>query len=442
MKRTQQQRLEYESRLALRASLPKGWIVRDKEPDVGIDMEIEIVEKEIVTNKVIWVQVKATESKKSTVYEIPSYPYQMETEHLKYYESCRIPVIIVYGIKKSENVFDFYSLFAQEYIREHLSVADPNWRDKKTKTLDFESKLNIKDLNTIATKGYLYIAAQQLNITPAGAQYWLDGIPQSDNNELRERTLKALLYSREEKYPEAIKELENILRLCSLSPTEKMSILLNLGNACYSLSRIDNSLTNYEAVLKLTEKVTEKDALEGKSAALGNIGLIYRAKGDLDSALKYHQDAMKIHREIGYKQGEASDLGNIGLIYRAKGDLDSALKYHQDAMKIDKEIGYKQGEASDLGNIGLIYSDKGELDSALKYLQDTMKIHKEIGYKQGEASDLGNIGLIYRDKGDLDSALKYLQDAMKILDTFKLVYGRGIIENAINLITADSKKGR
>jgi len=71
-----------------------------------------------------------------------------------------------------------------------------------------------------------------------------------------------------------------------------------------------------------------------------------------------------------------------------------------------------------------------------------MKIHKEIGYKQGEASDLGNIGLIYRDKGDLDSALKYLQDAMKILDTFKLVYGRGIIENAINLITADSKKGR
>ena len=67
---------------------------------------------------------------------------------------------------------------------------------------------------------------------------------------------------------------------------------------------------------------------------MGNIGLIYSDKGDLDSALKYHQDAMKIHREIGYKQGQASDLGNIGLIYRAKGDLDSALKYLQDAMKI------------------------------------------------------------------------------------------------------------
>ena len=292
MKRTKQQRLEYESRLALRNLLPKGWIVRDQEPDVGIDMEIEIVEEEIVTNKVIWVQVKATESKKSTISEIPS--YRIETKHLKYYESCRIPVIIVYGIKKTENVFDYYSLFAQEYIKENLSVADPNWRNKKTKKLEFESKLNIEDLSSIATKGYLYIAAQQLNITPSGAQYWLDGIPQSDDKELKQRTLKALLYSRDEKHPEAIEELENILRLCALSPTERMSILLNLGNACYSLSRIDEALTNYQAVLKLTKKVTEEEALQGEASALGNIGLIYSDKGDLDSALKYLKDALKI----------------------------------------------------------------------------------------------------------------------------------------------------
>ncbi|MFC1793471.1 tetratricopeptide repeat protein, partial [Planctomycetota bacterium] len=291
---------------------------------MGIDFEIEIVENEIVTNKVIWVQVKATDSKKSKISKIPS--YSMKTEHLKYYESSRIPVIIVYGVKKSENNFDFYSLFAQEYIEKYLSVADPDWRDKKTKTVKFESRLNIEDLSSIATKGYLYIAAQQLNINPGGAQYWLDGIPKSDNKELQKRTLTALLYSRDEKHPEAIEELQNILKLCTLSPTERMSVLLNLGNACYSLSRIDEALTNYEAVLELTIKVTEREALEGKSAALGNIGLIYSAKGDLDSALKYLQDAMKIHREIGYKQGEASDLGNIGLIYSAKGDLDSALK--------------------------------------------------------------------------------------------------------------------
>jgi len=333
MKRTRQLQLEYESRIALRNQLPKGWIVRDKEPDVGIDMEIEIVEGENVTNKMIWVQVKATESRKSTISKIPSYP--METEHLKYYESCRIPVIIVYGIKKSENNFDFYSLFAQKYIRENLSFNDHDWRNKKTKTLKFESKLKIRDLDTIARYGYFYIFEQQPKISPAiEAQYWLDGIPQSDYKELQERTLKALFYSRDEKHLQAIKELEEILTFCVLSPTQKMSTLLNLGNAYYSLSQNDNALKNYKAILKLAEKVSEKDALEGKSAALGNIGLIYSAKGDLDTALKYHKDALKIHKEIGYKQGEANQLGNIGLIYKAKGDLDTALKCLNDALKI------------------------------------------------------------------------------------------------------------
>jgi tetratricopeptide (TPR) repeat protein len=48
---------------------------------------------------------------------------------------------------------------------------------------------------------------------------------------------------------------------------------------------------------------------------------------------------LKIKREIGYKQGEANSLGNIGLIYEAKGDLDQALKYLNEALKIFEEIG-------------------------------------------------------------------------------------------------------
>ncbi len=138
------------------------------------------------------------------------------------------------------------------------------------------------------------LVQSQLNIKPEGATYWLDGIPQSDDQELKERTLKALLYALDDKYPAAVEEFENMLRVCTPSPTERMSILLNLGNAYYSLSRYDDALRNYRAILDLMQKVSEKSALEGESAALGNIGLIFRAKGELDTALKYLEDALEI----------------------------------------------------------------------------------------------------------------------------------------------------
>ena len=49
MKRSRESQLDYESRLALRILLPNVWTYRDKKPDVGIEIEIEIVEAKEAT---------------------------------------------------------------------------------------------------------------------------------------------------------------------------------------------------------------------------------------------------------------------------------------------------------------------------------------------------------------------------------------------------------
>ena len=393
--------------------MPSEWILRDMKPDYGLDKELTIVEGEDVTNKVVWLQLKATEKLKRNQKSIS---YDFETKHLRYWETCRLPVIILYWIK-SKN--EFYYLFAQRYINEMLSPEKPEWRNQKTVSVTFplESKLvDTESLTALATEGHLYVMQQQLEREAGpGPHYWLDGIPKSDDTKLKEYTLKALEYASEENHPAAIEQLEEALKECTIGPTEKMSLLLNLGNECYHLSQNNEALSNYQAVLELVDRVPENDALEGKAAALGNIGLIHSDKGGLDQALKYHKDGLKILRDIGYKQGEAIALGNIGVIYKVKGDLDQGLKHFQDALNMHREIGHKQGEANQLGNIGLIYLDKGEPDQALKHLQNALNICREIGYKQGEANQLGNIGLVYYTaKADLDQARKYHEDALKI----------------------------
>lgn len=390
--------------------LPSEWIVRKKDPDVGIDLEVEIVEKEKVTNKVLWVQLKATGSNKHGGGAV-SYP--MGIRHLKYYENWRIPVLVLLWIKP-ENAF--YYLFAQRYIREELSREDPNWRTRETKTkktktdatktIKFAADSRLRDadaLNSIATDGYLYIIQQEPSVKNGvglGAP-WLDGIPKSNDEVLKERTLKALLCMRNENYYGAIAEYKYILKVvCKTSSTERMAILLNLGYAHYSLGQNAEALDSYGVVLELAKEISGQAALAGKAAVLGKIGLVYAVMGDLDNALKCHEDALKIHREVRYRRGEASDLGNIGLVYSARGDLDNALKNHQVALRIDREI----------------------------------------GHRQGEIADLGNIGVVYRDKGDLDNALIYLLEALILLDRHGLSYGRNIIQKAIGSINERSKR--
>jgi len=53
---------------------------------------------------------------------------------------------------------------------------------------------------------------------------------------------------------------------------------------------------------------------------------------------------LEIDKEIGYKQGEAIALGNIGDIYRDKGDADKALKYLKQALEIAKKYKFKSLE--------------------------------------------------------------------------------------------------
>jgi len=262
------------------------------------------------------------------------------------------------------------------------------------------------------------VALSEEKTKTTGVVWFVDGVPYSDDITVVECLKAVFTFIDEGRNLYAAKEIERCRNLV-MAPKERMIFLNVAGNCHYILGNLRKAEDYYKDVLKISgrsdlQEIYKDVVISAKASALGNIGLIYSDKGDLDKALKYLQEALVIDKEIGYKQGEASDLGNIGLIYSAKGDLDKALKYHNEAQAIHKEIGYKQGEASDLGNIGLIYSNKGDLDKALKYHNEAQVIHKEIGYKQGEASALGNIGLIYSDKGDLDKALKYLQEALVI----------------------------
>jgi hypothetical protein len=133
--------LENESRLAFKNFIPSNWLIEDIRHDYGLDMIVMVVDEQTVTSNAFFVQIKATDSIPSSSTYVS---LSINTKNLLYYETCRFPVLIVYYLKPKNFL---YYLIAQKYIKEHLSVNKPNWRNQKTNTIIFtrESRLLKKD---------------------------------------------------------------------------------------------------------------------------------------------------------------------------------------------------------------------------------------------------------------------------------------------------------
>ena len=63
----------------------------------------------------------------------------------------------------------------------------------------------------------------------------------------------------------------------------------------------------------------------------------------MDEAFKYYKQALKLNQRIGSLIGETNQLGNIGLFYLNKGELNEALKHLKRAERIATKIEYVDG---------------------------------------------------------------------------------------------------
>jgi tetratricopeptide (TPR) repeat protein len=484
VKRPEEHILEDESRLLFKLRLPREWIKSCKTPDYGIDIEIQIVEGDRVTEKILQVQIKATNSNFD---KFPIAYSKMETKNLKQYEASPLPILIIYFVKPHNA---FYCIFAQEYIKEVLSKDKPDWREQKTVTIKFDEDSNLIDFRILDQnyqKWFYFVHRNNPMSTPELSLNWYDGIPQSENKELQKRIMDAHLYILERKFEDALETYEIILRELFLKPIEKMSILINLGNTYHLLHRNDEAMKNFKSTLEIAKKIEDINAKVGEAYALCGIGLIYQKDGNYDESLAYFEKSILLHNDTGNTLGKASVLGNIALSHKEKGkkisksykfqknsefdkaldyakqmldicitveyklgealalidigviystmeEWDEALKYYNQSLVMQREMNDKIGEALILGNIGADFYSQGELDDAMKYCKDSLRMYGELGNKQGEAFQLGKIGLILEAKKEFKEARNYLVAAIAILDEIGLKYGRDAFEQALKEI--------
>jgi len=183
------------------------------------------------------------------------------------------------------------------------------------------------------------------------------------------------------------------------------------ANAYYCLSLTYVSVGELKLALEHAKKA---ERLTSKKIDLlliyNQIGLIYLIMGLQDEALPYLNKSLNLAKDLGSRDTQAILLNNIGLIHGSKGELNKALSYFEDVLRLEINEVVK---AEAYNNIAAIYRVKGDYRRAVENLQRAIEISERYGkYREASFTKM-NLGDTYREMKDYEKAEKYLLEGLE-----------------------------
>lgn len=178
-----------------------------------------------------------------------------------------------------------------------------------------------------------------------------------------------------------------------------------------SLDHIYHSLNIYQELAKSARDST------GIMICYGQLGNIYSRKGDLEKALKYQLDALRLRKKSGVKAAIADGMTAIGKIYFQMGNDPVALEYLQQALKLRDASKSTAGIATILKHMGFIYQKKGNYEMALDYQRQALDLARDRKDRANERDILERISEIYSEKNQFSTALDYYKQYTAVKDS-------------------------
>ncbi len=145
-------------------------------------------------------------------------------------------------------------------------------------------------------------------------------------------------------------------------------------------------------------------------------------------ALRCHQEALAIFRQLNDPHGIAETLDLLGMASYLGGDLVQGTRYYEQAVTLFRQLDDRLGLTSSLASLTLrgalsitntMVSAATTLAELLPDVEMALKIAREIGQRSGEAYALYQLGLCLSAQGEYRRALDALQQSLLIAEEFE-----------------------
>lgn len=219
-------------------------------------------------------------------------------------------------------------------------------------------------------------------------------------------------FIKEQHYDSAVQSAQELLKRADLDATGQMNANLCLGQAYYSMNKAKEALPAFEQAMEINNKFESTGITIKNLAVIANfLGLTYIAGGDLKSAERYFQTALKGFDTVGDKDSEPAVLNNLALIAQKQGDLKKALTLFNEVLpKVSAAM-----RPTVLSNIALIHFNRKEYQQAIALLKQAIEGERRNGNAHAAAKLQLNLGVTYQQIGKHRTAEKELLAGLNVV---------------------------
>ncbi|WP_459210337.1 tetratricopeptide repeat-containing sensor histidine kinase [Aquimarina rhabdastrellae] len=199
-----------------------------------------------------------------------------------------------------------------------------------------------------------------------------------------------------------------------------------MGIHCRNTTQYPKAIALHKQAI---EKAIEADNIELRVVGLNMLGVVFRRKDAIRTALDYHHEALTLAENINpptksIKQSIAVSLNSMGNIYLTLKQFDLAIQKFSRSAIIETDVNNRLGLAINHQNIGYAKESIGNLDEALKDYRMSLAFNEAINSMIGKVICYNSIGRVYvkqkKYQQAIDIITPILENAKDLRDKFHL----------------------
>jgi predicted ATPase len=180
--------------------------------------------------------------------------------------------------------------------------------------------------------------------------------------------------------------LEKALALGDSDARTRVRALIAL---CTLLGYRNSAAEMKPMALEIDRLSTELDDTITRARARTLLGWLALADGDLDEALRMHEQAVQLARASGDRWSLLRALNELGNVVLIRGEFDAAAGTLAEALAISREVGLPDATGRVLTNLGLAVLSRGDAEKAAGHLREALTLFATTGSVAAWAALLG-----------------------------------------------------